>query len=98
MVWEANPLVPPFWVSFFLSIPPFQQVMGLSRDRTESALKGCVELSKFRRGALRSFLSTLSDDALMAMRMEDGADDDEIVGFLDMEERSGKMILRASAR
>ena len=65
--------------------------MGLSRDRVESALDGCTELSEFRRGALQSFLSTLSDVKLDAMRIRDDASSDQIAGFLDREEKvSGK--------
>ena len=67
--------------------------MGLSRDRAESALDGCADLGGFRRGALRSFLSALSDDQLIAMRIGDSASDDEIAGFLDRDEKiSGEMI------
>jgi hypothetical protein len=66
--------------------------MGLSRDRAESALGGCADLGGFRRGALRSFLSELSDVELIAMRIGDSASDDEIAGFLDREEKkAGKL-------
>ena len=69
--------------------------MVLSRDRAASALGGCADLSDFRRGALRSFLSSLSDNELIAMRIGDGASNDEIAGYLDGEEkRSGEMIMR----
>ena len=69
--------------------------MALTRDRAESALGGCADLSDFRRGALRSFLSSLSDNELIAMRIGDGASNDEIAGYLDGEEkRSGEMIMR----
>ena len=67
--------------------------MGLSRERAEAALDGCVELGGFCRGALQSFLSALSDDELLAMRIGDHASNDVIAGFLDREEkRSGDMI------
>ena len=67
--------------------------MGLSRERAEAALVGCMALSDFRRGALRGFLSALSDDELIAMRIGDSASNEEIAGFLDREEkRSGDMI------
>ena len=65
--------------------------MGLTRDRAESAVDGCTELSEFRQGALQSFLSTLSDVQLRAMRIRDDASGDHIAGFLDREEKiSGK--------
>ena len=67
--------------------------MGLSRARVEAALDDCTELGGFRRGALLSYLSALSDDELKAMRIGDSASDDVIAGFLDSEEkRSGDMI------
>ena len=57
------------------------------------ALEGCTEPIGYRRGALLSFLSALSDEELMAMRIKDSASNDEIAGFLDREEmRSGDMI------
>ena len=67
--------------------------MGLSRDRAESALGGCADLGGFRRGALRSFLSELSDVELIAMRIGDSASDDEIAGFLDREEKKAGKIM-----
>ena len=68
--------------------------MGLSRERAEAALVGCMALSDFRRGALRGFLSALSDDELKDMRI-DSESNDEIAGFLDWEAtRSGDMISR----
>ena len=68
--------------------------MFLSRDRAELALKRCTLLDDFRRGALRSFLSELSDDELKAMRIEDSDSNDEIAGFLNRKEKtSGDMIL-----
>ena len=67
--------------------------MGLSRDRAESALGGCADLGGFRRGALRSFLSELSDVELIAMRIGDCASDDEIAGFLDREEKKAGKIM-----
>ena len=68
--------------------------MSLSRDRARTALKGCFNLDGIRRGALWSFLAELSDDKLKAMQIDEDACNDEIVGFLDREEkRSGDMIL-----
>ena len=64
--------------------------MGLLRKRAEDALDGCAELSAFRRGGIKSFLSGLSDDQLLAMRIRDDASGDEIAGFLDREEKSGE--------
>ena len=61
--------------------------MGLKRKRAEDALDGCAELGGFRRGAIKSFLSALSDDELTRMRIGDGASNDEIAGFLDGEEK-----------
>ena len=67
--------------------------MGLSRERAKAALGGCAELGGFRRGALQSFLSALSDEELKAMQIEESSSVDEIAGFLDGEEkRSGDMI------
>ena len=64
--------------------------MGLLRERAVEALDGCAELSPFRRGGIKSFLSGLSDDQLLAMRVRDDASGDEIAGFLDREEKSGE--------
>ena len=56
--------------------------MGLSRGRAEAALHNCAELSDLDRGALLEFLSSLSDDDLSAMRIEDHASHGVIAGFL----------------
>ena len=63
--------------------------MGLSQKRATEALNDCTELSDFRRGTLRSFLSWLTYDQLVAMQIDDSASHDEIVGFLDYEEKHG---------
>ena len=73
--------------------------MGLSRERAEEALDGCAELGDFRRGAIKSCLSALSDDKLLSMRIDDGASHDEIAGFLDREENmSGEVASLGQAR
>jgi hypothetical protein len=62
--------------------------MGLSRGRAKAALQNCAELSGLHRGALLRFLSSLSDDDLGAMGIEDQESDDVIAGFLQ-DEKSG---------
>ena len=61
-------------------------------------MDGCAALGAFRRGVIKSFMFTLSDDELLGMRIGGDADKDEIAGYLDGEEkRSGAMVWGAGS-
>lgn len=57
--------------------------MGLSRGRVRAAI--CAVLSGIKRGQYLATLAQLTDGQLAAMDLEDGEDDETIVGFLQGE-------------
>ena len=60
--------------------------MSLSKERAVEALNGCLELNAYRRGVLKNFLCSLTENDLAAAALVAGINttsDDEIAGFLD---------------